>query len=115
MTGKLKKTPKSICIWVDDFIWLRIKMYAFNCGDGNKIKLKGNCKCQSKIFKTERKNLDCKEYKKECANCLIQSLNHKMYLQRVQELTDSSFDDKRRYESKPWIYYYLMVIKVKKR
>ena len=39
---------------------------------------------------------------------IIQSLNHKMYLQEVKKSTLSIFDDKRCYinetESKPWNY-----------
>ena len=45
--GKFKiETPKSICI--DEFVCLRSKMYAFECGDDSKNKLKGFSKSQKK-------------------------------------------------------------------
>ena len=45
--GKFKrKTPKNI--WVDEFVCLRSKMYAFKCGNDNKNKLKGVSKSQWK-------------------------------------------------------------------
>ena len=50
-----KETPKNI--WIDEFICLRSKMYAFKCGDDNKNKLKG-------IFKSQSKNTKFEEYKK---------------------------------------------------
>ena len=54
--GKFKmETPKSI--WIDEFVCLRSKMYAFKCGNDGKIKLKGISKSQSKNIKSE-------EYKK---------------------------------------------------
>ena len=50
--GKFKiETPKSI--WVDEFVCLRSKMYAFKCGDDSKNKLKGVSKSQSKNIKFE--------------------------------------------------------------
>ena len=57
-------------IWIDEFIWLRSKMYAFNCDDDSRIKLKGISKSQSKPIKFEEyKNcLDGKEYQRECNN-----------------------------------------------
>ena len=105
--GEFKiETPKNI--WIDEFFCLRSKMYAFNCRDDSKNKLKGISKSQS-----ENNNFDeyynClfdEEYQKECDNYIIRSLNHEMYLQRVKKATLSSFDDKRSYinetESKPW-------------
>ena len=42
------ETPKSI--WIDEFVCLRSKMYAFKCGDDSKNKLKGVSKSQSKIL-----------------------------------------------------------------
>ena len=40
LIGKYKKeTLKSI--WLDEFVCLRSKMYAFKCGDDSKTKLKG--------------------------------------------------------------------------
>ena len=54
--GKYKiETPKNI--WIDEFVCLRSKMYAFNCGNDNKIKLKG-------ISKNQSKNIKFGEYKK---------------------------------------------------
>ena len=41
-------TPKNI--WIDDFVCLRSKMYAFKCGDDSKNSLKGLSKSQSKKF-----------------------------------------------------------------
>ena len=74
-------------------------MYAFKCGDDNKIELKGICKSQSK-------NINFEEYynclfrgknQQECDNYNIRSINHEMYLQRVIKYTLSQFDDKRCY------------------
>ena len=48
--GKFKvETPK--IIWIDEFVCLRSKMYAFKCGDDSKNKLKGISKSQSKHIK----------------------------------------------------------------
>ena len=45
--GKIKiETPKSI--WIDEFVCLRSKMCAFNCGSDGKNKLKGVSKSQPK-------------------------------------------------------------------
>ena len=55
--GKFKiETPKNI--WINEFICLRSKMYAFKCGDDSKNKLKGISKSQSEHIKFE-------EYKKK--------------------------------------------------
>ena len=52
IVGKYKiETPKSI--WIDEFICLRIEMYAFKCGCDSKKKLKGISKSQSKNIKFE--------------------------------------------------------------
>ena len=67
--GKFKiETPKNI--WIDEFICLRSKMYAFKSGDDSKNKLKGISKSQSKHIKIEeyKKCLDGKEYQRECEN-----------------------------------------------
>ena len=40
------ETPESI--WIDEFVCLRSKMYAFKCGDDSKNKLKCISKSQSK-------------------------------------------------------------------
>ena len=65
--GKFKiETPKNI--WIDEFVCLRSKMYAFKCDDDSKKKLKGISKSQSKNIKFEeyKKSLDGKEYQREC-------------------------------------------------
>ena len=105
--GKFKiETPKNI--WIDEFVCLRSKMHAFKCGDDNKNKLKGISKSQSKNFKFEeyKKCLDGKEYKRECNNFILRSINHEMHPQEIKKSTLSIFDDKRCYlnetESKPW-------------
>ena len=105
--GKFKiETPKNI--WIDEFICLRSKMYAFKCGDDSKNKLKGISKSQSKNIKFEeyKKCLDGEDYQQECDNYIIRSISHEMILQKVKKSTLSVFDDKRRYinniESKPW-------------
>ena len=100
------ETPKNI--WIDEFICLRSKMYAFKCGDDSKNKLKGISKPQSKTIKFEeyKKCLDGEEYQRECDNYIIRSTNHEMVLQKVKKSTLSIFDDKRCYinniESIPW-------------
>ena len=54
--GRFKiETPKNV--WIDEFVCLRSKMYAYKCEDVSKNKLKGVSKSQSKNFKSE-------EYKK---------------------------------------------------
>ena len=105
--GKFKiETPKNI--WIDEFVCLRSKMYAFKCGDDCKNKLKGISKFQSKNIKfVEYKNcLDGEEYQRECNNYIIRSINHEMVLQELKKSTLSIFDDKRCYinniESIPW-------------
>ena len=50
--GEFKtETPKNI--WIDEFVCLRSKLYAFKCGDDTKNKLKGISKSQSKNIKFE--------------------------------------------------------------
>ena len=105
--GKFKiEIPKNI--WIDEFICLRSKMYAFKCVGDSKNKLKGISKSQSKNFKFEeyKKCLDGEDYQQECDNYIIRSINHEMVLQKVKKSTLSIFDDKRCYinniESKPW-------------
>ena len=105
--GKFKiETPKNI--WIDEFICLRRKMYAFKCGNKSKNKLKGVSKSQSKHIKFEeyKKCLDGEECQKECNNYIPRSINHEMHLQEVKKSTLSIFDDKRCYineiESKLW-------------
>ena len=54
--GKFKnECPRNI--WIDEFICLRSKMYAFKCGEDSKNKLKG-------ISKSQSKNIKFEEYKK---------------------------------------------------
>ena len=105
--GKFKtETPKNI--WIDEFICLRSKMYAFKCGNDSKNKLKGISKSQSKNIKFEeyKKCLDGESYQQECDNFIIRSINHNMVLQKVKKSTLSIFDDIRCYinniENKPW-------------
>ena len=104
------ETPENI--WIDEFVCLRSKIYAFKCGVDSKNKLKGISKSQSKNFKFEE-YYNCLfggKYQQECDNDLIQKDNHEMYLQRVKKSTLSQFVDKRCYmnetENKPWNYYY---------
>ena len=100
------ENPKSI--WIDEFICLRSKMYANNCGDDSKNNLKGISKSQSKNIKFEeyKKSLDGEEYQRECNIYIIRSINHEIFLQEVKKSTLSIFDDKRCYinniESIPW-------------
>ena len=105
--GKFKiETPKNI--WIDEFIALRSKMYAFKCRDDSKNKLKGISKSQSKNIKFEeyKKCLHGESYHQEYDNYIIRSINHEMVLQKVKKSTLSIFDDKRCYinniENKPW-------------
>ena len=55
-------------MWTDEFIWLRSKMYAFNCGDDSKNQLKGVSKFYSKNIKfdEDKKCLDGVEYQRKC-------------------------------------------------
>ena len=105
--GKFKiETPKKI--WIDEFICLRSKMYAFKCGDDSKNGLKGISKSQSKNIKFEEcyTCLFDGEYQQECNNYIIRSINQEMYLQEIKKSTFSFLDDKRCYinksEIKPW-------------
>ena len=79
--GKIKiETPTKI--FIDEFIALRSKMYAFKCKDKeeDKNKLKGISKSQSKNIKfVEYKIcLDGEELEKECVNYILKSINHDM-------------------------------------
>ena len=77
--GKFKiKTPKNI--WIDEFVCLRSKMYAFKCGDDSKTKLKGISKSQSKNIKFDE-YYNClfgRKYQQECDKYIIRSINHEM-------------------------------------
>ena len=107
VVGKFKiETPKNI--WIDEFVALRSKCYAFKCGDDSKNKLKGISKSQSKNIKFEE-YYNClfgREYQQECDNYILRSINHDMVLQKVEKSTLSIFDDKRCYinniKSIPW-------------
>ena len=107
--GKFKiETPKNI--FIDEFIALRSKMYAFKCKDKeeDKNKLKGISKSQSKNIKFEEYKicLDGEELENECINYILKSSNHNMYMQGIKKTALSSFDDKRNYidniTSIPW-------------
>ena len=105
--GKIKiETPKNI--FIDEFIALRSKMYAFKCGDDTKNRLKG-------ISKTQSKNINFEEYKicldgegleNECGNYILKSINHDMYMQGIKKTALSIFNDKKNFldnvESIPW-------------
>ena len=70
--GKFKiETPKNN--WIEEFVCLRSKMYAFKCGDDSKNKLKGISKSQSKNIEFEeyKKCLDSEEYQEECNNFIL--------------------------------------------
>ena len=106
VVGKFKlETPKNI--WIDEFVALRSKCYAFKCGNDSMNKLKVISNSQSKNIKFEE-YYNClfgREYQKECDNYILRSINHDMVLQKVKKSTLSIFDDKRCYinniESKP--------------
>ena len=95
-------------IWIDEFVCLKSKMYAFKCGNDSKNKLKSVSKSQSKNIKFEeyKKSLDEEIFQSECNNYVLRSINHEMHLQEIKKSTLSMFDDKRCYlnkiESKPW-------------
>ena len=95
VVGKFKiETPKNI--WIDEFVALRSKCYAFRCEDDSKNKLKGISKSQSKNIKFEE-YYNClfdREYQYECDNYILRSINHEMVFQRVKKSTLSIFDDK---------------------
>ena len=96
--GKFKiETFKNI--WIDEFICLRSKMYAFKCGNDSKNKLKVISKSQSKHIKFEEyyKCLFGGEYQRECNKYIIKSINHEMVLQEVKKSTLSQSDDRRCY------------------
>ena len=85
VVGKFKiETPKNI--WIDEFVALRSKCYAFKCDNDSKNKLKGISKSQSKNIKFDeyKKCLDGEEYQRECDNYIIRSINHDMVLQKVK-------------------------------
>ena len=105
--GKFKiETPENI--WIDQFVCLRSTAYSLKCGHDVKNKLQGISKTQTKHIKFEeyKKSLDAEEYQRECNIYLLRSINHDMYLQKVNKFTLSISDDKRCYinynEIIPW-------------
>ena len=69
VSGKFKiETPKNI--WIDEFLALRSKCYAFRCGDDSKNKLNGISQSYSKKIKFHeyKKCLDGEDYQQECDN-----------------------------------------------
>ena len=65
------ETPKKI--WIDEFVCLRSKMYAFNCGDDSRNKLKVSTQNQSTNIKFEE-YYNCLfggKYKQERDNFII--------------------------------------------
>ena len=107
VVGKFKiETPENI--WIDEFVALRSRCYAYKCGDDCKKTLKGISKSYSRNIKYDE-YYNClfgREYIQECDNYILRSINHEMILQEVKKSTLSLFDDKRCYlnniESKPW-------------
>ena len=105
--GKLEiETPKSL--FIDEFIALRSRMYAFKCGDDSKNRLKRISKAQSKNIKFEEFKicLDVEELEKKSVNYILRSINHDMYMQGIKKTALSIFDDERNYldnfKSIPW-------------
>ena len=87
--GKFKiETPKNI--WIEDFVCLRSKAYWFKCKneDENKNKIKRISKSQSEHIKFEeyKKCLDGDEYRRECINYILRSINHEMHLQEIKKI-----------------------------
>ena len=103
--GKFKiETPESL--WIDEFIALRSKAYAFKCNNKSTNKLKGITKSQAKNIKFEE-YYNClfgKKYQNTCDNYLIRSINHDMYLQKVEKKTLNAFDEKRKCENAIKVY-----------
>ena len=70
------ETPKSI--WIDKFICLMSKMYAFKCGNDSNNKFKAISKSYSNNIKFEE-HYSCLfggKYQQECDKNIIRSLNH---------------------------------------
>ena len=102
------KIETSKTFWIDEFIVLRNKFYAFRCGDDSKNKLKVISKSQWKNINFEENKfcLDGEGNENMCDNYILKSINHDMYLQKIRKTTLSIFDDKKNYldviESLPW-------------
>ena len=64
--------------------------------------MKGISKSQSRKIKFEESYycLFGGEYQKECDKSIFRSINHEMYLEKVQKSTLSAFDEKRYYIKK---------------
>ena len=64
--------------WIDEFLCLRSKVYAFNCGYVSNNKLKAISKSQSQSNKIEecKKCLDGENDQKECENYILRSVSH---------------------------------------
>ena len=80
---------------------MRSKAYSFECGSDNKNKLKDISESQSKNVKFEE-YYNClfgEDYRNECDNYVIRSINHDTYLQKVRKNTPSTFDGKRCYKN----------------
>ena len=95
--GKVKiETPKNI--FIDEFIAIRSRIFAFKCKDEieDKNKLKSISKSQSKNIKVVEYKicLDGEELENECINYILKSINHDMYMQGIKKTTLSIFDDK---------------------
>ena len=73
----LIETPK--INWIDKFVCLGSKMYAFLCGNDSKNKLKGVSKSSSKNISFEEfyNGLFGEEYQQECDKVSFRSLNQK--------------------------------------
>ena len=82
--GKFKIETFEI-VKIDEFVCLRSRSYSYKCGCKNEIKLKGISKSQSKniTFEEYHKCLFEGDYRKECENFVIKSINHDMFLQKV--------------------------------
>ena len=79
------ETPENF--WVDEFVCLRSKMYAFKCGDDSRNILKGISESQSKNFKFEEYKicLDGEIFQSECNSYVLRSINHEMHLQELKK------------------------------
>ena len=94
--------------WNAEFVCLRSKMYSLKGEGDSNNKLKGSSKSQSKHIKfgEYKKVIDGNEYQEECDNCILKSVNHEMYFQKIKKSTPPLFDDIRCYltetESKSW-------------
>ena len=77
VTGRFKlETPRKI--YIDEFLFLISKMFAYKCANDNKLYSKGICDSLSKIIKIEeyRIYLHSRENQKECDNFIRKSMNH---------------------------------------